>query len=172
MGHKYTATHGHSGARGAKGKWLRLPSRTYMSWQSMRARVSGSHSQSRYYLGVAVDPRWHTFENFLADMGERPDGLSLDRIDRTKDYGPTNCRWATMSEQSKNRRSFTKVKSRRYSYDGRSLTINQWAKETGLTLGTLQRRVKLGWSVEEMLTTPVNTSRQSRGARPEESSCD
>lgn len=79
-----------------------------MSWQSMRARVSGKHSNSRYYVGYSVDPRWNSFERFLADMGERPEGLSLDRIDRTKDYGPDNCRWATMSEQNYNRRQLPK----------------------------------------------------------------
>lgn len=169
---RYKATHGHSGSRRTGGIWAVLPSRTYMSWQSMRARVSGKHSNSRYYAGYSVDPRWDKFENFLADMGDRPDGMSLDRIDRSKDYGPSNCRWATWSQQSKNRRPFTRVKSRRYSQNGRSLTIDQWSKETGLSRSVLHQRARRGWSVERMLTTPVNTSRQSRGARLEESSCD
>src|SRR3954464_5209972 len=96
--------HGHAGRRDGA-SWKKLPSRTYMSWQSMRARVGGKHSQSKYYVGVAVRPRWNEFENFLEDMGPRPDGMSLDRVDRTKDYGPDNCRWANASTQNKNRRT-------------------------------------------------------------------
>jgi len=101
----FRSSHGHAGQRGDSGRWVKLPSRTYMSWQSMRARVSGKHSESRYYIGVGVDARWDNFANFLEDMGDRPDGKSLDRVDRSKDYGPTNCRWATASEQNLNRRA-------------------------------------------------------------------
>jgi predicted RNA-binding Zn-ribbon protein involved in translation (DUF1610 family) len=53
--------------------------------------------------GIAYDPRWSTFEAFLADMGPRPEGRTLDRVNRDGNYGPDNCRWATHSEQAKNR---------------------------------------------------------------------
>lgn len=90
---------------------------TYNVWKSMRARCNNPKRSdyARYGgAGITVDPRWDSFANFLADMGERPsdppgwDGRvaywTLDRIDPSRGYGPDNCRWATWSEQARNRR--------------------------------------------------------------------
>ena len=83
---------------------------TYRSWKSMKWRCANTAPKDwKHYgaRGIAVCPRWaSSFEAFLADMGERPAGKTLDRIDNDKGYEPGNCRWATASEQRRNRRDF------------------------------------------------------------------
>ena len=78
---------------------------TYSSWHSMKQRCLRPRPKDvKYYSHVTVCDRWLVFANFLADMGERPEGTSLDRIDNAKGYEPGNCRWATPTEQVRNRR--------------------------------------------------------------------
>jgi hypothetical protein len=83
------------------------PSKTYRSWQNMLTRCENpKYIQYADYggRGIKVCKRWHKFKNFLADMGERPAGRSLDRYDNDKNYTPDNCRWATPKQQANNRR--------------------------------------------------------------------
>ena len=87
---------------------------TYIAWQNMlrRCRPDGADARLYYDRGIRVCARWRRFENFLTDMGERPDGRSLDRIDNDRGYEPGNCRWATASEQMRNRRSVAALGAR------------------------------------------------------------
>lgn len=131
------------------------PTPTYTAWGNMRSRCSNpKHKSYADYgaRGISVCDEWAKFEPFLASMGERPPGTQLDRIDNNKGYGPGNCRWATPSENSSNRRS-----SHRIEFEGVTKTICQWAGERGMNHQTLSMRFKNGWSIEEALTTPVRS---------------
>jgi len=103
--------------------------------------------------GIKVCERWvNDFSAFLNDMGYKPSPKhSLDRIDGTKDYTPDNCRWATRVEQNTNRSMAHFI-----TFDGKTMTVTQWAKYVGIERSTLDRRINhLHWTIEKSLTTPV-----------------
>jgi hypothetical protein len=102
--------------------------------------------------GIGVCARWReSMDSFWADMGERPEGTTLDRIDSKKDYAPGNCRWATIVEQNNN-----KSNVRHIAWKGRTQNMSAWAKELGISASTLhQRLTKMKLPIEEAFTIPV-----------------
>ena len=129
-------------------------SKIYSKWKGMWARVRSAHRlENRCYIGVTVCPRWADFENFLADMGEMPDGYSLDRIDNTKGYSKENCRWVPLVEEARNTR-------RLRMYEGRC--ISEAARQAGLAPGIVFDRInKLGWGIDRALATPQLRKKRS-----------
>jgi hypothetical protein len=134
---------------------------TYVVWFTMKDRCSRPrHISYAYYggRGIKVCERWQKFRNFLADMGERPPGTQLDRLNSDGDYEPGNCRWVTAKQNSRNRRDNVF-----YTHDGKSRTLPEWAELTGLPVRVLKSRVTaLGWSIERALATP-HTKYNTRG---------
>ena len=121
----------------------------YSAWRSMMSRCYNPKDAAypRYGgRGIKVCKRWHKLENFLADMDERPPGLSLDRLDNDGNYEPTNCEWRTDEEQQNNRRDNNYV-----TWNGETLTEEQWIRRTGLPV---RERLRAGWPVEAALTVP------------------
>lgn len=129
---------------------------TYISWQSMIARCHNSADPSFPAYGAAgiiVCDRWRRgdadrggFECFLADMGLRPNGLTIERRDRTKGYEPGNCTWATRKQQAQNRSTNVYL-----THEGVSLPAAEWARQTGVHKQTLSLRLKRGWTTAQAL---------------------
>lgn len=105
--------------------------------------------------GITVCERWQTFENFLADMGEAPEGTSLERIDTNGNYDPANCRWATAKEQANNRRNNRKV-----TINGVTRNASEWAQLAGLPTSTLFNRINGGWPECDLLKPSRSYVRQ------------
>lgn len=124
--------------------------RTYSSWKSMVERCCCPSNKDfpRYGAqGIKVCPRWRKFENFFADMGERPSGCSIDRFpDNTGNYEPGNCRWASISEQA-----FNKKSTRVFEFNGVVDSITGWASRLGLSPTCMAKRLRK-WPLHRAFT--------------------
>ncbi len=136
----------------------------WAAWKSMLERCTNpSHRWFHRYggRGVSVCKRWSDFNNFYADMGERPkDGVrySLDRIDNDKGYEPGNCKWATSTEQNRNRGNVIRI-----THDGLTLTLPEWSQKSGLHIETIRRRVKNGWPTERLFDASMPRHLRTKG---------
>ncbi len=131
----------------------------YHCWAQMLARCANKKNPYYYNYGgrgIVVCDRWRDFKNFLEDMGERPPGTSLDRIDNNSGYRKDNCRWADKQTQDNNKRS-----NHLLTVGCCTLTIAQWAKELSISKNTMLARVRSGWSPEKVISTPIQ-SRKTR----------
>lgn len=107
--------------------------------------------------GITICERWLVFENFLADMGERPNTeMFLERINNEGNYEPSNCKWATRSEQARNRRTNHLI-----TYDNRTQPLIAWAEEIGISRLTLRSRLREQWTIERALTEPIRQRRSN-----------
>ena len=144
---------------------LGRPTKIWKCWASMLERCKNPNAASykRYGgRGITVCKRWRVFENFLADMGDLPfTGATIDRIKNSGNYKPSNCRWATKSEQAHNRRS-----TRWITYNGETKSATQWSEITGIGYGSILRRLKTGWPVDKALTVPSGLYRAKGRIRP------
>jgi hypothetical protein len=97
--------------------------------------------------GIRVCKRWEKLENFESDMGERPPGATLERIDNSKGYEPSNCAWATKARQRRNSRRILS-----YTYQGKTQCLEDWSRELGIRYPTLYARIwEFGESFEQAI---------------------
>lgn len=132
----------------------------YKKWMAMKRRCTNKHERSyKDYggRGITVCDEWIDFTGFYNDMHEGYEqGLSLERIDNDKGYFKGNCKWITMAEQARNKRSVTL-----YEYKGEKLTTAELGKKYGIFAATIRNRiVKLGWSVEKATETKPSYNTQ------------
>lgn len=131
-------THGHKSG----GK----RSRAYVVWMNMKARCKNPASKSfKDYgaRGIGFDPAWERFENFFADIGEPPPGMTLERMDNDQGYSKANCVWTTRAAQNLNKRSCV-----RYEYREESKTLAEWSRSLGIGRITLLKRLQRGVPID------------------------
>jgi hypothetical protein len=123
---------------------------TQRSWVEMRRRCYASHRkeyQNYGGRGIEVCERWRdSFDNFLADMGERPSGYTLERCDNNGNYCPENCCWIPRREQERNKRTNSV-----HEFNGRRMTVVEASETFGVKAGTIYQRLRRGWTANECI---------------------
>jgi hypothetical protein len=138
-------------------------SKTYTAWAQMKSRCDNPNN--KFYAdyggrGIGYCESWTNFVDFLADMGEAPEGLTLDRRENALGYSKENCRWATRKEQQNNRRNTKMIE-----YEGKIWPKQEIAEKFGIDPCTLMNRLKRGWPVEKALMHPVDKSKATASKR-------
>ena len=126
--------------------------RIYNVWKQIFQRCENPEAQSYANYGgrgITVDPSWRDFNVFVSDMGECPEGMSIERIDNNGPYCKSNCKWATMKTQQNNSRH-----NRRLKAFGREQTLSQWVDEFKIPRDRVKARLRYGWTLEDALTEP------------------
>lgn len=135
----------------------------YRSWASMKSRCRDAKQgcyQKYGAKGITYCPEWESYDRFLADMGDRPLGTTLDRIDRSGNYKPGNCRWATPKEQAYNRSTTILL-----TIDGETKCVRDWGKEYNIDPSVIRYRRSQGWSDEDAVKAPRYSNCKARGPR-------
>lgn len=128
---------------------------TYKSWHQMHQRCLGKHGHDHYVRnGIKVCERWNNFEAFYADMGCRPPGTTLDRIDGSKGYEPLNCRWANAEVQGNNKKS-----CRPELVCGEMLTPSQASRKYSVHISGVRHRIRKGFTLEQAVLQPFRAKR-------------
>lgn len=136
------------------------------AWVQMIARCyDPDHPKYPRYggRGIRVCDRWICRRLFMQDMGPRPDGMTLNRIDNDGPYSPENCEWADHKTQQQNKHTNKNIE-----FNGVVKCITEWERETGIKRKTIAKRLELGWTIEQALTTPVSTSQKPTEKRHED----
>lgn len=148
--------------RNNTGAYARNPE-IYKVWSGIMSRCHNTKDQNYYRYGgrgIRVCESWEKYENFerwVLENGGLKDGYSVDRIDNNGDYSPDNCRFATMRQQSRNRRSNTIIE-----YAGKSMCLIEWSEYLNMDYKALVSRNKRGWDAERMFTTPIRSYHHSQ----------
>jgi len=130
----------------------------YQCWLDMIKRCENEKDPSYVNYGargIYVCEEWHSFPQFISDMGEPAHGLEIDRIDNNDGYRHGNCRWATHKENCRNKRNSILLE-----YGGETRTISGWAEILHMDKGTLNSRIRSRWSVWRAFTAPLRSRRQ------------
>lgn len=130
----------------------------YVLWRSMLDRCENENSPAYHNYGgrgISVCESWQDFMNFYRDMGERPEGMSINRIDNDKGYSRENCEWTNRKAQNRNRRNRHML-----THDGVTKSMAEWSDQIGISIPTIWYRKRLGWSDEQIVTIGKVTKRK------------